>query len=244
MALTHKRKLASRKLEVDKLRAKGHTQVQIAKKLKVSIKTIKRDMAVLDEELRIEPQYSEERKKNREIAVKTLWRWIDEITCDLEKARIGSESLEKTGKPPLQREIKNIKDEETMLGVAVGEVKSIEVTEKTFGPDWKAIAQMLKVRLEHLVTFAKLWGLLVERETQITKETTKEGIVYGEVVLPKKATEDDWQQLADEYRETGRKPRVVRVEDLERVKSEEGVEVWKPKKTSPPPEEEGEEEEK
>jgi IS30 family transposase len=97
MVQTLRKKVAFRRLKVDRLRAEGLTYVQIAKKLNVSTKTIKRDCMALDEEMAIEPAYTESRLKIREEFDQRFEELYEEILRDLDEARKPSVTIELVG---------------------------------------------------------------------------------------------------------------------------------------------------
>jgi hypothetical protein len=193
-----KRKQSARRLKVDRLRAEGLSYLQIATRLKVSVKTIKRDMAILDEEIRNEPQYSEDRLKLREEFNQIYREGCLRIKADMELIRGGSKILEETTRPLKKGEVKKIADPQELLEVGMDPTQ-LEITTKIFGPNWSALAQHHKVLLDWINSWAKLWGLMVERETQITKETEKQ--VRGVMYLPVECkTDEEWLKLAEGHK--------------------------------------------
>jgi len=222
-----KRKQSARRLKIDKLRGEGLTHVEIAKRLKVSVKTIKRDVAILKEEVQCEPAYTEGRLALREEFIQRYAEELMEIKKDLDAARQGSQISEETERPFKVGEVKPIKDPQKLLDVSMG-AKQVEITRKVFGPDWKAVAQLHGRVLECILNWSKLFGLTIERETHVT--ATEERVVRGRAVLPEKASIEEWEALVEGFRQ-GRRPGVLPEEDIEAAVAQ-GTKLmeWDPEK--------------
>jgi len=193
------KKTSRKRLLIDKYHTQGMTAIEISKKMKISLRTVQRYVTTLTEELELEPQYSEERIQNRKAVIEKAWKFIDDITRDMESARLGTETVEESGKPMKKEEVKEIQDPKELLDVVLGEAKSVQFTKKLYGPDWRALAQLHKVRLDKLAFIAKVWGLLIERETQITTETERE--VKGVMYLPTESKDkEEWMDLVEDHK--------------------------------------------
>ena len=79
---------------MDRLRGEGLTYVRIAKQLNVSTKTIKRDCIALDEEMTIEPAYTEGRLRIREELGRRFDELYERILKDLDEASKDSMTTE------------------------------------------------------------------------------------------------------------------------------------------------------
>ena len=221
-----KRKQSARRLKIEKLRGEGLSQAAIAKRLRVSIKTIKRDVAILNDEVQLEPAYTQERLKLREEFVQRYAEELMEIKKDLDAARQGSQTLEETERPLKAGEVKSIKDPQQLLDASLG-AKQIEITKKVFGPDWKAVAQLHGRVLECILNWAKLFGLHIERENRITA-TEERTVVTGRAIFPEKSSIKEWEALVEAHRQ-GIKPGVLTEEEVEAAAAQ-GVKLmeWDP----------------
>lgn len=213
MAQTDNPIIAARRLKVDKLRAEGLTGMMIAKRLKVTRRTVVRDIAVLDRELAIEPQYTDERLKLRAILHKRsedVWERINKIIDSIQHGGIETVVSEKdapdkkNGKPTPARSARELyeqvmkQEEEKGKGSKPADIPKVtEITKRIFGPNWAAMAQFYKVALEWSIFEARLDGVLVDKE----RETVSEEIIetHGVVRLPARASEEEWQGDADAY---------------------------------------------
>jgi hypothetical protein len=190
---SHKRRQLERRKKIDALRAQGFTFTQIARKLGISKMTAIRDQAIADEELVTDPRYVEDRTAIRKAIGEHYMEELAEIKKDMEAIRQGSKVLEETSKSPKKKDIKEITDPEELLGVTMG-ARQIEITRKILGPNWIALAAHHKALLELLRDWAKLWGLMIDRETQI-KETKETERVYGVMVVPARARDaKEWEE--------------------------------------------------
>ena len=188
---SHKRKQLERRKKVDQLRAQGFSFTQIAEKLKISRRTAIRDQGLAEEELITDPRYVEDRTAIRKAIGEHYMEELEEIKRDMEAIRQGSKVLEETSKPPKKKDIQEITDPEELLGVAMG-AKQIEITRKILGPNWIALAAHHKALLELLRDWAKLWGLMVDREVRETKETER---TFGVMVVPVRARNaKEWEE--------------------------------------------------
>ncbi|MFX0199721.1 MAG: hypothetical protein ACFFCW_26665, partial [Candidatus Hodarchaeota archaeon] len=164
----------------------------IAKRMKLSYATIKRYCQVLDEEVAVEPQYSEERLENLAEFKKRYEEQIEKYDRVIEMALAGSQCVEQIPKSMSKKEIAKIKSPEQLLAIMEDDLELTQVTLKRFGPPYQAIASLLKGRLDTINSWAKLLGLMIEREVKETRETER---TFGVVIVPARARDaKEWEE--------------------------------------------------
>lgn len=191
MAKTSSKKVAARRLKVEKLKLEGLTDKQISKRLGVCFKTIRRDIEALNEEKAVEPQYAEERDSTRDKFEKIYAELVRDTLMDLAEARKGSLELNQDSMPLTKEQIKKIEDPETLLAVAQGELKYTKVTKKVFGPKYNDIAKLHTALATYVRDWSKLYGFGPEKEIHKEKET----MVFGVIKVPIRAKDSmEWEK--------------------------------------------------